>query len=120
MGADCRRATSEHRVGFQKWRSTESDVTLGLTVTVSQSQQWPVTFIVVQCSHCHSEQIVKRNKTAWGTRRYLCQNALGVTENFLLDHRERGCLSKPHTTLPHPLCKTSPQSPQPSMVFAPS
>ena len=34
------------------------------------------TFIAVQCPHCHSEQIVKRGKTAPGTQRYLCQNKL--------------------------------------------
>ena len=50
------------------------------------------TFIVVQCPHCHSEQIVKRGKTARGTQRYLCQNKLCVTGSFLLDYRNRGCL----------------------------
>ena len=33
-----------------------------------------MTFITVQCPHCHSEQIVKRGKTGCGTQRYLCQN----------------------------------------------
>ena len=32
-----------------------------------------MTFITVQCPHCHSEQIVKRGKTRRGTQRYLCQ-----------------------------------------------
>jgi transposase-like protein len=30
-----------------------------------------MTFIAVQCSHCHSEQMVKRGKTRCGTQRYL-------------------------------------------------
>jgi transposase-like protein len=29
-----------------------------------------MTFIAVQCPHYHSEQIVKRGKTARGTQRY--------------------------------------------------
>jgi transposase-like protein len=32
-----------------------------------------MTFIAVQCHHCHSEQIVKRGKTARGTQRYLTE-----------------------------------------------
>jgi insertion element IS1 protein InsB len=53
-----------------------------------------MTFIAVRCPHCHSEQIVKRGKTARGTQRYLCQNALCATGSFLLDYRNRGCVSE--------------------------
>lgn len=31
-----------------------------------------MTGIAVQCFHCHSDQIVKRGKTARETQRYLC------------------------------------------------
>ena len=48
-----------------------------------------MTFIAVRCPHCHSEQIIKRGKTARGTQRYLCQNALCTTGSFLLDYRNR-------------------------------
>jgi insertion element IS1 protein InsB len=70
------------------------NVTLDLVLIDSQSQEWPMTFIAVLCPHCHSEQIVKRGKTARGTQRYLCQNALCATGSFLLDYRNRGCLSE--------------------------
>jgi transposase-like protein len=53
-----------------------------------------MTFIAVRCPHCHSEQIIKRGKTARGTQRYLCQNALCTTGSFLLDYRNRGCVSE--------------------------
>lgn len=53
-----------------------------------------MTFIAVRCPHCHSEQIIKRGKTARGTQRYLCQNALCTTGSFLLDYCNRGCLSE--------------------------
>jgi insertion element IS1 protein InsB len=53
-----------------------------------------MTLIAVRCLHCHSEQIVKRGKTARGTQRYLCQHALCTTGSFLLDYRNRGCLSE--------------------------
>jgi transposase-like protein len=45
-----------------------------------------MTFIAVQCPHCHSEQIIKRGKTARGTQRYLCQNTLCAKGSFLLDY----------------------------------
>jgi hypothetical protein len=51
-----------------------------------------MTFIAVRCPYCHSEQIVKHGKTARGTQRYLCQNALRATGSFLLDYCNRGCL----------------------------
>ena len=50
------------------------------------------TFIAVRCLHCHSDQIVKRGKTARGTQRYLCQNEECATDSFRLDYRNRGCL----------------------------
>jgi transposase-like protein len=50
------------------------------------------TFIAVRCPHCHSEQIVKRGKTAQRTQRYLCQNRVCAKGSFLLDYRNRGCL----------------------------
>src|SRR4029450_2935963 len=93
----CQGARSEGqpwRVVFQKWRWTEIDVTLGLIFVASLRQEWPMTFIAVRCPHCHSEQIVKRGKTARGTQRYLCQHALCTTGSFLLDYRNRGCLSE--------------------------
>jgi ribosomal protein S27E len=43
-----------------------------------------MTFIAVRCPHCHNEQIIKRGKTARGTQRYLCRNALCTTGSFLL------------------------------------
>jgi transposase-like protein len=52
------------------------------------------TFISVRCPHCQSDQIVKRGKTARGTQRYLCQNQACATDSFLLDYRNRGCLSE--------------------------
>jgi len=52
------------------------------------------TFIAVRCPHCHSDQIVKRGKTARGTQRYLCHNALCIKGSFLLDYCNRGCLSE--------------------------
>ena len=50
-----------------------------------------MTFIAVRCTHCQSEQIVKRGKTRRGTQRYLCQNPTCTTGSFLLDYRNRGC-----------------------------
>jgi transposase-like protein len=38
-----------------------------------------MTFIAVQCPHCHSEQTIKRGKTHRGTQRYVCQNTAGAT-----------------------------------------
>jgi len=51
-----------------------------------------MTFIAVQCPHCHSEQIVKRGKTGCGTQRSLCQNTGCATGSFLLDSRNHGCV----------------------------
>ena len=51
-----------------------------------------MTFISVQCPHCHSDQIVKRGKTGCGTQRYLCQNATCVMGSFLLAYRYQGRL----------------------------
>ena len=50
------------------------------------------TFIAVRCLHCHSDQVVKRGKTARGTQRYLCQNRECPADSFLLDYRNRGWL----------------------------
>ena len=50
------------------------------------------TCIAVRCPHCHSNQVVKRGKTARGTQRYLCQNQECTTDSFLLDYRNRGWL----------------------------
>ena len=58
-----------------------------------------MTFIAVQCPHCHSEQIVKRGKTGCGTQRYLCQNTACVTGSFLLDYRNRGCVPEVKQTI---------------------
>src|SRR3546814_8079975 len=68
------------------------DVTLDLILTVSNSKEWSMTFIAVQCPHCLSEQIVKRGKTRRGKQRYLCQNIACTQGSFLLDYRNRGCL----------------------------
>jgi transposase-like protein len=46
-----------------------------------------MTFIAVQCPHCHSEQMVKRGKTRRGTQRSLCQNMACAKGSFLLDYR---------------------------------
>ena len=58
-----------------------------------------MTFIAVQCPHCHSEQIVKRGKTRRGTQRYLCQNMACAQGSFLLDDRNRGCLPEVKQTV---------------------
>lgn len=58
-----------------------------------------MTFIAVQCPHCHSEQIVKRGKTARGTQRYLCQNIMCTAGSFLLDYRNRGYLPEVKRTI---------------------
>jgi insertion element IS1 protein InsB len=58
-----------------------------------------MTFIAVQCPHCHSEQIVKRGKTRRGTQRYLCQNMACATGSFLLDYPNRGCLPEVKHTI---------------------
>ena len=59
-----------------------------------------MTFIAVQCPHCHSEQIVKRGKTRRGTQRSLCQNMACAKGSFLLDSRNRGCLPEvKHTVI---------------------
>ena len=50
------------------------------------------TCLAVRCLHCHSDQVVKRGKTARGTQRYLCQNGACATDSFLLDYRNRGCM----------------------------
>jgi len=50
------------------------------------------TCIAVRCPHCHSNQVVKRGKTARGTQRYLCQNQECTTDSFLLDYCNRGWL----------------------------
>ena len=62
-----------------------------------------MTFIVVRCPHCHSEQIVKRGKTRRGTQRYLCQNTTCAKGSFLLDYRNRGCLPE----VKHPIIDMS-------------
>ena len=51
-----------------------------------------MTFMAVQCPHCHSEQIVKRGKTRRGKQRSLCQHTACTQGSFLLDDRHRGCL----------------------------
>jgi insertion element IS1 protein InsB len=58
-----------------------------------------MTFIAVQCPHCHSDQIVKRGKTRRGTQRYLCQNMACAKGSFLLDYRNRGCLPEVKHTI---------------------
>ena len=58
-----------------------------------------MTFIAVQCPHCHSEQIVKRGKTARGTQRYLCQNIMCTAGSFLLDYRNRGYVPEVKRTI---------------------
>jgi insertion element IS1 protein InsB len=58
-----------------------------------------MTFIAVQCPHCHSEQVVKRGKTDSGTQRYLCQNTACVKGSFLLTYRNRGCLPEVKQTI---------------------
>ena len=58
-----------------------------------------MTFIAVRCPHCQSDQIVKRGKTASGTQRYVCQNALCAKGSFLLDYRNRGCLPEVKQTI---------------------
>jgi len=58
-----------------------------------------MTFVAVRCPHCQSEQIVKRGKTARGTQRYLCQNALCTKGSFLLDSCNRGCLPEVKQTI---------------------
>jgi len=72
---------------------------LGLILTASIRKEWPMTFIAVQCPHCHSEQIVKRGKTARGTQRYLCQNIMCTAGSFLLDYRNRGYLPEVKRTI---------------------
>jgi len=61
-------------VVFYKWRGTESDVTLGLVLRASNSQEEPMTCISGRCPHGESAQIVKRGQTHCGTQRSLCQN----------------------------------------------
>jgi transposase-like protein len=58
-----------------------------------------MTFIAVQCPHCHSEQMVKRGKTRRGTLRYLRQNMACAKGSFLLDYRNRGCLPEVKHTI---------------------
>ena len=58
-----------------------------------------MTCIAVQCPHCHSEQIVKRGKTARGTQRYLCQNIMCTAGSFLLDYRNRGYVPEVKRTI---------------------
>jgi insertion element IS1 protein InsB len=58
-----------------------------------------MTFIAVQCPHCHSEQTIKRGKTHRGTQRYVCQNTAGATGSFLLVYRNRGCLPEVKQTI---------------------
>ena len=58
-----------------------------------------MTFIAVQCPHCHSEQSVKRGKTRCGTQRYLCQNMACAKGSFLLDYRNRGCVPEVKQTI---------------------
>src|SRR5215216_2186324 len=58
-----------------------------------------MTFIAVRCSHCQSDQIVKRGKTARGTQRYLCQNTLCAKGSFLLNYCNRGCLPEVKHTI---------------------
>jgi len=58
-----------------------------------------MTFIAVQCPHCHSEQMVKRGKTRRGTQRYLRQHMACAKGSFLLDYRNRGCLPEVKHTI---------------------
>jgi transposase-like protein len=58
-----------------------------------------MTFIVVRCPHCQSDQIVTRGKTARGTQRSLCQNPLCARGSFLLDSCNRGCLPEVKQTI---------------------
>jgi transposase-like protein len=53
-----------------------------------------MTFIVVHCLRCRSEQRVTRGQTRRGTQRYLCQNSACTQGSFLLDYRNRGCLAE--------------------------
>ena len=48
------------------------------------------TFIAVQCSHGHCDQVVKRGKAARRTQCDLCQNQACATDSFLLDYHNRG------------------------------
>src|SRR5438132_214959 len=74
------------------WRWAAIDGTLSLVLTASRSKECLMTFIAVRCPHCHSDQIVKRGKTGYGTQRYLCQNPMCATGSFLLDYRYLGRL----------------------------
>jgi transposase-like protein len=50
------------------------------------------TLIAVRCPHCQNDQVTKRGKTARGTQRYLCHHQECITNSFLLDYHNRGCL----------------------------
>jgi transposase-like protein len=41
-------------------------------------------YVVVQCPHCHSTEVIKAGKQANGAQRYQCQNEQCVRRIFLL------------------------------------
>jgi insertion element IS1 protein InsB len=47
-------------------------------------------YVVVQCPHCHSTEVIKAGKQANGAQRYQCQNEQCVRRIFLLQYQDRG------------------------------
>ena len=48
--------------------------------------------IAVHCSHCNSDQVIKRGKTAGGKQRYRCLNPDCPHRSFVLDTAYAGRL----------------------------
>jgi insertion element IS1 protein InsB len=48
--------------------------------------------IAVRCPYCHSDQMIKRGKTATAKHRYRCQNLDCPHQSFVLDPASKGRL----------------------------
>src|SRR5581483_2766873 len=49
----------------------------------------PMVTIPVQCSHCHSTEVIKAGKQATGAQRYQCQNGQCERRIFLRHYQHR-------------------------------
>jgi transposase-like protein len=47
-------------------------------------------YVVVQCPHCHSTEVIKAGKQTNGAQRYRCQNKQCTRRIFLLQYQDRG------------------------------
>jgi len=51
-------------------------------------------YVLVQCPHCQSTEVIKAGKQTNGAQRYRCQNEQCTRRIFLLQYRDRGRISE--------------------------